>query len=195
MGLIRTGLFGGTFDPVHIGHVRIALEATEQLDLKKIIFIPNFIPPHKGLPVIGSQDRMNMLELAVRKFDALEVSDVELSCGRPVYTCDTVAYFQAAFPDREFYFLIGEDSYNDFHKWHRYSELMKMIKFVVYPRYKSYNVLSKDFDDHDGSFSLMDAPVIDISSGMIREKISAGRSISLLVDEKVEEYIKNRIVL
>ena len=191
MGLIKTGIYGGTFAPVHNGHIRVAIETLEQMGLDSIIFVPNYIPPHKKMSGLKTEDRVRMLELATERFEQFVISDIEIVRQCISYTYDTVIEFKKKFTDREFYFIIGEDSYYDFETWHRFRELMNEIKFVVYPRHKSYNSLHDIFDDYEGKFFLIEAPVIDISSSEIRKKMSRGRSIALLVDDKVEEYIKN----
>ncbi|MCK5686112.1 nicotinate (nicotinamide) nucleotide adenylyltransferase [bacterium] len=195
MGLIKTGLYGGTFAPIHNGHIRVAIEALEQMNLDSIFFIPNYIPPHKKMSEMITDDRLRMLELALERFEKFEISEIEIVRQRISYTYDTVIELKNNFPDREFYFLIGEDSYMDFETWHKFRELKSEIKFVVYPRYKSYNELLEVFDDCDGTFFLLEAPVIDISSSSIRKKMVDGKSIASLVDSKVEEYIKSKKVL
>ena len=142
-----------------------------------------------------TEDRVKMLQIALERFEDFKISKIEIDRQRISYTYDTVIELKKKFPEREFYFIIGEDSYNDFETWHRFNELMNEIKFVVYPRYKSYNELFDVFDNHNGRFFLIEAPVIDISSSLIRKKIIDGRSVISLVDDKVEEYIIRKKIL
>ena len=194
----RIGLFGGSFNPVHHGHLIAAQTAMEAFALDRVILIPCHIQPQKSArPRSSGADRLTMLELAVEGSDTLEVSDVELLRGGLSYTIDTVDALQQRFPTAEICFIIGEDSLVDLHRWHRIEELLERCRFVTLARpgssapHRDPAALNLPAPQ---ARRLLDAIAaerqIEISSSDIRTRIASGRSIRYLVPLQVETYIQ-----
>lgn len=181
----RVGIFGGSFDPVHLGHLLLAEAALEELDLDRIIFIPAGVSPFKqNRPPGASPDqRLAMLRLATAGEPRFSVDERELLRSGPSYTIDTVRSLMGDYPGVRFLFLIGADNLKDLPEWHDADELMRLVDFAVFDR-----------GDSDG-FLLGESglPVvrrrIDISSTEIRQRASGGLSIRFMVPEQVYDYI------
>jgi nicotinate-nucleotide adenylyltransferase len=195
---MRIGLFGGSFDPVHHGHLIAASTALEAFELDRIVLIPCHIQPHKHAgPLTPGADRMAMLQQAVEANDALSVSDIELQRGGISYTIDTLDALQQQFPEAELCFIIGEDSLSDLHRWHRIEELLDRCRFITLARPGS-NARNQPPEalklppPHAEQIlaSIADSRLIDISSSDIRTRIASGRSIRYLVPSQVEAYIE-----
>ena len=217
---MRIGLFGGTFNPVHFGHLRSALEIKEGFELDEVILIPAALPPHK-LPgeVADAADRLHMLSLALDDSPDLGLSDVELRRSGPSYTIDTVQYFKRTLPAESRIFLImGLDAFLEINTWKAYEELLRQVPFIIINRPKvgsgvdghRWKVLedylkakiSADYafaESQDGFHARNKQPVyvfevtaLDISSTGVRKLIKEGRSIGYLVPQKVAEFIKSK---
>lgn len=188
---MRAGLFGGAFDPPHIGHLICAQYAMEELALDKVIFIPSGDHPFKGARVEApAGDRLAMLKLPASGHDAFEVSEIELKRSGTSYMIDTIESMLNEHPDWELYLLIGEDNIKDFRKWRRFEDILNKATVAGMRRQTDREGDNKFID----GIRLLDTPVIEVSSTMIRERVRAGKSICYLVDSKVEEYIKiNRL--
>lgn len=138
---MRIGLFGGTFNPVHLGHLRAALEVEETFHLDRVVLIPALIPPHKsgsyqhGNDIAAAEDRIHMLRLAVEGHLAFDVSDIEFARTGPSYTVDTVHYFCSRMPsDARLFFVLGEDAFFELDTWKSYHELLLSISLIVMAR-------------------------------------------------------------
>lgn len=190
MNPVRTGLLGGTFDPVHNGHLFIALEAAWAYGLQRVCFMPSARPPHKAAcPSAPAPDRLAMLELASRDIGIFTVSDAELKRGGVSYTIETVREFKRSFPSSgEIYFITGFDSYRDFSSWKDSSELLDECRFITAPR--SLRDAEEMARGLEKGFLPLFPPVLEISSTEIRERIGGGRHVRCLVPEKVENYIR-----
>ena len=197
---MKTGIFGGTFDPVHIAHIAIAIEAVKQLSLDRIIFIPAWTAPHKTdnlSAVVRAQFRLEMLELALADYDNLFVSDLEINRKGISYTCDTLVELtgtsgvnaqSAAQSNEEFFLLIGADNYLIFNKWRNFKKIHQLATVVVYKRPGSC------LPEIVPPFMALDGKEFEITSTVIRDKISRGESIEKLVPKNVEKYIiKNNL--
>lgn len=184
----RIGVFGGTFDPIHNGHIMIAEEVFKELSLDKIIFVPANIPPHKlHTKIANAEDRYNMTKLAVGYNENFEVSDIEINRQGPSYSIDTIKGLKKNFNDTaEFYFIIGSDSIPELKYWKDVNGLLKIAKFVVVnrPRY-SFKGIPK------GALRIQ-LRGIDISSSKIRNRIREKESIDSMVPEDVKKYIIKR---
>jgi nicotinate-nucleotide adenylyltransferase len=181
MALQRIGIYGGTFDPIHHGHLILAREAIEVLALEKVLFVPAAISPHKLHTSPGSTAaRLEMLRAALSDEPGFELNDMELSRPGPSFSFDTVRQLLREQPEADFHFLIGEDNVAELETWHRFSELREMVTFVVL--------------DRGGSLSAHLYPTIrrqvDISATDIRKRVASGRSIRYLVPAAVEEIIR-----
>ena len=178
----KIGIYGGTFDPIHHGHLILARDASEQLHLDKIIFVPASVSPFKKPPVASGEMRMAMLQAAVKGDPALLVNDCELRRPPPSYSIDTVNEIGKREKNAEIFWLIGEDNVESLPRWHRFGELKNLVRFAVLdrsaaPPKHSYETVRRK---------------VDISSTEIRNRVAAGRSIRYLVPPSVEEIIRQR---
>lgn len=206
---MRVGIFGGTFDPVHNGHLRAAEEVRETFSLEKIYFVPVFIPPHKkDQQVTGVEDRLAMLRLATKGNNFFKLSEVEARRGGISYSMDTINVMGKKF--RELYYLIGADAFAEIHTWHRFTDLFDHTHFVVMvrPNHKGRSGLKmfppgvkehmKTLDDSTfqhisgNRTHLLGVTQLDISATRIREFVHDGKSILYLVPASVEKYIKDK---
>ena len=182
----KVGIFGGTFDPIHHGHLITAQSVREIRALDKIIFIPSFISPHKADENSASPEhRMNMLKLAVEGIDFFEVSDYEIKKEGISYTIDTLKEFKKKYDELEF--IIGYDNIFKFHNWKNPDEIMKITKILVLKRKSSLPPPHED--KYVKSALFVETRGIEISATDIREKVTQGMPIHYLVPEKVKEYI------
>lgn len=179
----RVGLFGGTFDPIHLGHLILAQAALEELDLDRLIFIPAAISPFKTHlpPPASALDRLEMIRRAIAGESRFSVDDRELQRVGPSYAIETVRSLMGDFPGVRFIYLIGADNVPDLVGWHESEELKNLIDFVVFQR------------SEDGGCKTMEFPVvkrrIDISSTEIRERLAKGLSVRYLLPSPVHDYI------
>ena len=193
----KIGLIGGTFDPVHIGHLFIAQTALEEVGLDRVIFVPAGQPPHKqGLKITDSHDRIQMLREAIKNNSGFELSLCEIETDQISYTYDLLRYFIKNTPAKEIYFIMGADSFMEFRTWYRYQDLLSLGSFIVIKRrgYESEAMIRqwKSFqNDHQAKIYIVDSPTLEISSSDIRKRIGEGKSIRYIVPEPVREYIKN----
>lgn len=194
------GIYGGTFDPIHTGHLIIAEQVREILSLNKIVFLPNGNPPHKKYKISDKYHRYKMIELAIKGNKHFTISDLEIEKNELSYTYDTILELTSIYKE-ELYFIIGADSLINLHKWHRYKELIKLCKIVVLPRVlekisneennldflRSWIVNNLEADINN--FILIDFPMLEISSTFIRTKIKENKSVKYMLPEKVIKYI------
>lgn len=183
---MKTGLFFGSFNPVHIGHMAIANYMLEYTDLKELWMIISPQNPFKSKTnLISEFDRMKMVELAIGNDSRIIASDIEFRLPKPSYTFDTLTYLSERNPSKEFVLLIGSDNLEFFHKWKNYEQLLEQYKLYVYPRPGSG---LGSYSDHK-NVRLVNAPLIEISSSFIRESIRNGKNIQHFLPAKVYEYI------
>lgn len=178
---MKIGIYGGTFDPIHNGHLILAQDAIEFLNVDRIIFMPNVISPHKEETTPAPKElRYSMVEAAVADEPRFEVSDWEIQRQPPSYSIDMVLHLMERFADSEFFFLIGEDNLAQLHTWRRVEELHKLVTFVVFTRGMSdtvhpYVTIKRR---------------IDISASEIRLRVAQGQSIRYFVPESVLTIIE-----
>lgn len=186
----RIGVYGGTFDPIHNGHLITAQAVKEIRGLDKIIFIPAFVSPHKVNIISSSNEhRFNMLKLAIKDIDYLECSDVEIKKHQISYTINTINELKNAYKNIEL--IIGYDNILKFDTWKNPEEIIKLVKLVVLKR-KS-NIEGKNNPYFDKA-EFVDTPLIEISATAIRERVKNGKPIDFLVPDKVKQYIyKNNL--
>lgn len=186
------GMLGGTFNPIHYGHLRIAEKVQKVLGLKEIIFVPSARPPHKsesGLP--SPKDRYEMVKLAIAKYPFFSISDIELKRRGKSWTIDTVRTFKKFYPKFKIYFIIGADTLSEIPTWKDYKKLLKICRFVVINR-PGYSIKVSKMLNIIGNFIKVKIPGINISSTEIRKRIKDRESIKKLVPEDVEKYIENK---
>ena len=198
--MLRLGIMGGTFDPPHWAHLRMAEEARTRFDLEKVLFVPSGQPPHKPDYVISSpEDRYAMVLLAASANPAFEVSRMEIEREGPSYTLDTLRRLKEIYdPDAGMYFIIGADEAFDLPRWHEAEKLPDLARFLVAPR-PGFDLaelkqrLPARFYD---AIDFLPMTPTDISATEIRSRIASGRSIKYLVPDCVEAYIrKHRLYL
>jgi nicotinate-nucleotide adenylyltransferase len=218
--LKKIGLFGGTFNPIHLGHLTVAQEVKDGFDLDKIWFIPSATPPHKKRNQIAEAlDRLEMIRLAIDDNPNFSVSDVELKRSGFSYTIDTLDYFKAIVTkDTQLYFIVGMDAFREIELWKSFKELFKAIPFIVMTRPGTLDgdrqekekiindllvttVSSEYYFDSDRHaffhpdkqpVYLFEVTPVDISATMVRRNRNHGRSIASLVPTKVKEYIESK---
>ena len=191
MGLKKIGIFGGSFDPVHNGHIEIGLLAIEQLDLDILLYVPVFDQwMKKSGPYAKPKDRMEMLEVATEKYSNLLVSDLDIKRNKRTYTIDTLKEVIAENSSiSEIFLIMGEDSLITFGSWHKSEEIKKICRIAMYRRNEEKNLIGKQ-----NSIKILEikGPSIEISSTMIRRNISIGKKISEFVNPKVINIIKKK---
>lgn len=181
---MKAGILGGTFNPIHIGHLILAEEVREKLKLDKVIFVPTYLPPHKdNSDIAAAAHRYNMIKLAIKTNKYFSVSDIEIKRDGRSYTIDTVKEFKKRSPGDDLYFITGSDLLNYLEEWKDLSDIIKMVKFIVatrpgYPleRLPSY-------------ISTVEIRAVDISAFEIRKHIKENKSFRYLVPDRVFDYI------
>lgn len=190
---MRIGIFGGTFNPPHVGHLILAETAVDTLGLDKIYFTPAADPPHKlGMPRASVEHRLAMVELAMQGNPRFEISRVDVDRPGPHYTVDMLNIFRAAHPQSQFYFLMGSDSLRDLLTWDRPRELINLCYIVVMSRPvtpPNMDVLYTELPALRDRLISINSPEIEISSTTIAARIRNGQSVRYRVPEPVWEYI------
>ena len=186
---MKIGLFFGSFNPIHMGHMIIANLMVETTDLKKIWFVvspQNPLKPSKGL--LHEFDRYDLVRAAIHDNYNLEVSDVEFHLPKPSYTIHTLVHLQEKHPEKEFRIIIGEDNLVNFTKWKNYQQILKDYGLYVYPR---PNTQLSPLRTHP-HVTCIEAPMLDISATFIRACIKKQQSVRYLVPDAVEETIRTK---
>ncbi len=184
----KIGLFFGTFNPIHIGHVIIANHMAEFSDLDEVWLVVTPHNPHKKKStLLNNHHRLDMVFMACEDFEHLQPSDVEFRLEQPNYTVKTLAHLQEKFPTNEFCLIMGEDNLKSFHKWKNYEVILENHSLYVYPR-KSGGRVENQFKDHP-KITRVDAPVIEISATFIRDSIKQGKFIKPMLPPKVWDYV------
>lgn len=184
---MKIGIFGGTFNPVHNGHVKLVENFRKELKLDKVLVIPTAVPPHKEAEnIVSGEDRMEMCRLAFG--DMAEVSDIEISRGGRSYTVETLSLLKDIYKDGKFYFMVGSDMLLSFKRWYRWEDILSMCTLCATDRDNEKTCLSAD-KELFGKIIFCDFPKTVISSSMVRERLLKNEDISDLIPEKVEQYI------
>ena len=179
----QVGILGGNFNPVHNQHLLIADQVGTALNLEKVYLMPEYLPPHVDeKDTIEAEHRLNMLKLAIADNPLFDIEQAELQRKGKSYTYDTMKALIAQNPDTDYYFIIGGDMVEYLPKWYKIDELVEMVQFVGVKR-PGYTI------DTPYSIIWLDAPMMDLSSSLIRKKIAQGCSIRYLVPEAVRNYI------
>jgi len=193
----KVGVLGGTFDPVHFGHLRAAEVARDELGLERILFVPAANPPHKrGDGVTAASARVEMLERVLADVDGFELSTIEIDRGGASYTIETLDAMRAKNPDVEYWFITGSDAFVDIRTWKDWESLLERYSFVVHERpgvtlEDASRVVPASFRER---IVFMKREMLNVSSTEIRRSVRQGRSIRFLVPETVDEYVRrNRL--
>lgn len=177
----KIGIYGGTFDPIHHGHLILGRQACEEIGLDQLIFVPAAVSPFKKPAFASGEQRLSMLRAAIEGQDGFAADDCELKRPPPSYSVDTVLQIRERDPNGELFWLIGADNVSGLNKWHRIEALKNLVQFVVLDRgcgekvSHQYRVVQRN---------------IDISATEIRKRVASGRSIRYLVPKAVEEIIR-----
>ena len=186
---MRIGIFGGSFDPIHIGHAIIAQHIISCGAVDRLWFMVSPVNPLKvgKMRQVADTDRLRMVEMVSHPMDGVETSAFEFTMPRPSYTIDTLNALQAIFPDDDFYLVIGGDNWEVFSKWRNSDEILAKYHLLVYPRL-GYQVNIPD--ELKERVILVDAPIIELSSTEIRERLAKGQSVRYYVPDEVLGYIE-----
>lgn len=188
--MTKTGIFGGAFNPVHNGHIRLAEEAVKQLKLRKLLIIPTFDSPHKDTRLAPFDDRMEMCRRAFSHIEGAEVCDIERRLGGVSFTINTIRALKEERPDEQFFLLIGGDMLFYFEKWYKYESILKETKVCAVARDNDSLVDMMEYAQELGRVKVLPTKAVEVSSTEIREKAANGGDISALVPAAVSEYIK-----
>ena len=190
--MANIGILGGTFDPIHKGHLALGRQAYEQFHLDAVWFMPSNHPPHKrDHAVTAGSLRLEMVQLAICGIPGFVCSDFELHREGNTYTANTLSLLTEKFPQDRFYFIIGADCINDLPTWHKIDELLASCKFIATKR-PSYTLGLSTIQQHFKNFNitLLETPELEISSTDIRQRIKKGYSIQYITTEQVQQYIR-----
>ncbi len=199
-------VFGGTFDPVHLGHLRPALEVADALDVARVHLVPARVPPHRGDPGTSPEHRLAMLERALAGQNRLVIDRRELSREGPSYTVDTLGSLRDEYPDRPLALVLGEDAFASLSRWHRWRDLIGLAHLVVMTRPGAQRVLDAALEDLSarcrvsdpgalrrspaGSLLVVEVTPLGISASGIRDLLAAGREPRWLMPDTVLDYIR-----
>lgn len=184
---MEIGVLGGTFDPVHIGHLIIAERAREEVGLDKVIFVPSGIPPHRQETEVSVEHRYQMVRLAAQGNPNFLVSDVEIKRSGPSYTYDTIRFFLDDYgKEAKIHLILGADAFQEVGSWYKIKDLVPLVSFVVVPREGA--VLPEKLPEAI-NFQSLNVGIFSVSGREIRQRIKTGRSIRYLVPDLVREYI------
>lgn len=184
---MKIGILGGTFNPIHIGHLILADEAREKLGLDKVIFVPTYLPPHKDNSNIApASGRFEMIKLAIKENNFFSVSDAEIKRNGRSYTIDTIKEFKQRYPKDDLYFIIGSDLLKYLDEWKDLGEIIKMVKFIAAtrPGYPLEKIPSY--------ITTVPIRAVDVSGFEVRSCIKEGKSFRYLVPEAVFKYISKK---
>jgi nicotinate-nucleotide adenylyltransferase len=185
---MKIGLFFGTFNPIHIGHLVIANHMAEYSDLDQIWFVVTPQSPFKvKSSLLDNQQRLEMVYRATKDYPKLRPSDIEFGLPQPNYTINTLVYLQEKFPEHQFALIMGEDNLKSFHKWKNYELILEVYDIYVYPRISEGQVETQ-FNKHK-KVHFVNAPIMELSSTFIRNSIKKGKNIRPMLPEHVWEYL------
>lgn len=182
----KIGLYFGTFNPIHIGHLIIANHMVNYTDLDEVWFVVSPLNPFKNKKILlDNYVRLEFVNRAIEGYDKLKVSDIEFGLSRPSYTINTLVYITEKYPNKDFVLIMGGDNLSSFHKWKNYELILQNYELYVYPRLTS----TKSSLDSHKKINLVGAPIIQISSSFIRNAIKDKKDVRAMLPENVWEYI------
>lgn len=189
LSMKKTGLFFGSFNPIHIGHLILANYILENTDMEELWFVVSPQNPFKNKKsLLNDHNRLDMVQLAVRNYPNMRASNIEFSLPVPSYTVDTLTYLKEKHPDHSFALIMGEDNLNSLHKWKNSEQLVSNHQIIVYPR-----LFSEAKEDHPlskhANISVISAPVIELSATEIRNMIKEGKNVRPMLPPEVFEYL------
>lgn len=187
---MKIGLYFGTFNPIHVGHLIIANHVAEHSDLNQIWMM---VTPHNPLKdkntLLDDFQRLHLVHLATEDFIKIKPSDFEFKLTQPNFTINTLSHLQDKHPEHEFALIMGEDNLKNFHKWKNYQSILDNHEIYIYPRISS-DTENLEFKNHS-KIHIIKAPIVEISSTFIRENIKNGKNVQPLLPFKVWEYVEH----
>ena len=188
---MKIGLYFGTFNPIHVGHMIIGNHIAENSDLDQIWMV---VTPHNPLKnkqtLLDDYQRLQLVFLATEEYPKIKPSDIEFKLAQPNYTVNTLAHLQEKYPQYEFSLIMGEDNLKSFHKWKNHEVILENHDIYVYPRISSETDTNQNLTfKSNPKIHIIDAPIVEISSTFIRENIKKNKNVRPLLPEKVWEYI------
>jgi len=192
---MRIGVYGGTFNPPHIGHLILAEEVRERLSLDKVLWVLTPVPPHKpSLGIIDAAFRCRMVQLTIAGNPDFSLSTVEINREPPHYAVDTMKLLKESYPEDTLVYLMGKDSLRDLPSWHHPEEFVKLCDYIAVMERAEVSVSMDDLEKKITGIRertvLVDTPLIAVSSSMIRERIASGRTVRYLLPERVYKLIR-----
>ena len=203
------GLFGGTFDPIHYGHLRPALDVMQAANLDEMRFIPNRVPPHRGSPILSDQQRAELVQIAIADTNGFVLDQRELEREGPSYMVDTLISLKQDFPESSLCLIMGMDAFNGLPQWHRWRELFDLCNLIItsrpgseLPDFASQTDMQKKISDDPkclrerpvGQILLQSVTQLDISASLIRQHLSNRQSTQFLLPEAVREKLEQAYV-
>ncbi len=189
---MKIGLYFGTFNPIHIGHLIIANHFAENSDLDQVWMV---VTPHNPLKqkntLLDDYQRLHLVHLATEDYPKIKPSDIEFKLSQPNYTVNTLIHLKERFPQHEFALIMGEDNLNSLHKWKNYETILENYSIYVYPRI-STEVEKSDLENHKNVYKI-NSPIIELSSTFIRDNIKKGKNIAPMLPHKVWEYLDHNM--
>ena len=202
------GILGGSFDPVHYGHLRLALECQQRLDLEKVVLVPLNLPSHRVPLQASANQRYQMLHLATKDVNGLEVTDIEIKRNNTSYTIDTLKELRKIYCDNSICLIIGMDAFQEFDTWKEWQTITDIAHILITNRPNTQHVIKKDapnafyesrkesikenlHNSTHGKILKQEVPTLDISSSRIRELMQSNKSTKFLLPDNVLEYITN----
>ena len=183
---MKIGLFFGSFNPIHHGHLMVASYIANHTDLQQIWLVVSPQNPHKPQSsLLNEYNRLHLAQLAIQNDDQIKVSDIEFKLPKPSYTIDTLTYLQEKFPQHQFYVIMGGDSFQNLPKWKNFEALVKNYEFIVYRR-PGFDIT----DDYGAKLQYLEAPMLELSATLIRNNCKDGITIKYLVPEDVRLEIE-----
>lgn len=194
----KIGIMGGSFDPIHMGHLMMSEYVRSELDLDEVLFVPTGNPPHKQIGLLEAEKRLEMVKIAIADNPHFTVSDLEVQKKGISYSVDTVLELKSLHPEDEFYFLIGSDLLPQLKSWKRFDELATEIEFVLSIRPGFDTITKEDMvheiadlkEDYGARVTVIETPLYEISSTQIRQRIRDHRSVRYLVKQEVISKIE-----
>lgn len=191
---MKIAIFGGSFNPIHNAHIKLAKRFLDEIALDKVIFVPTFFTPLKdNSEVIAPEHRLNMCNFAVKKYEEFEVSDVEIRRKGMSYSCDTIAYFKEMYPDAEVFFIMGADMFLTLERWHNFEYIFENAILLTAPRddcsYKELCAKYREYKKYECKAYITKEIIEDLSSTFLRNCIKNNRDVSNYLNSDVISYI------